>query len=188
MVRTVCCLRLDRNTPVETLVLKARWFTALWLDGIINAIRGGASVNAKKPDPSVSSDPQPGLEVTKVPLTEEVMRVSKQEVVTERIRIKTLVKSTDKLVQQELNTAHVSVIRIPINRIVDEAPVPRTEGEITIVPVLEEVLVVETKLLLKEEVHIRRTLTKDMVEQSMTLRKQEVVIEKLSEEPKIVGK
>jgi hypothetical protein len=44
----------------------------------------------------------------------------------------------------------------------------RTEGDLTIVPVLEEVIVVETKLLLEEEIHIRRTLTKETVERSVT--------------------
>jgi stress response protein YsnF len=187
----VCCVSIEysgRDARLEGAMVRR----TLAPDGMINTMRGGAGVKANNPDPSVSSDPQPRrsagevVEVTKVPLTEEVMRVSKQEVVTGRIRIRTLAEATDKLVQQELNTAHVSVTRIPINRIVDEAPVPRTEGDLTIVPVLEEVLVVETKLLLREEVHIRRTLTKEIVGQSVTLRKQRAVIEKLSEEAKIV--
>jgi stress response protein YsnF len=90
-------------------------------------------------------------------------------------------------VQQELDTAHVSVTRIPINRIVDQAPASRTEGDLTIVPVLEEVLVVETKLLLREEVHIRRTLTKDTVQQSVTLRKQRAVIEEPGGDAELAG-
>jgi len=118
-------------------------------------------------------------EVVRVPLTEEVVNVSKREVVTGRIRIRTLEESSDQLVRQELDTAQVSVTRIPVNRIVDRTPVPRTEGDLTIVPVLEEVLVVETKLMLKEEIHIRRTQTKETVEHSVKLRKQRAVIEEL---------
>jgi hypothetical protein len=68
----------------------------------------------------------------------------------------------------ELDTAHVSVTRAPIDRIVDHVPMSRTEGDLTIVPVFEQVIVVETKLLLKEEIHIRRTLTKETVERSVT--------------------
>ena len=144
-------------------------------------------VNPQVPAPNLSipGDPQPsaspgdGVEVTKVPLTEEVLSVSKQEVVTGRVRIRTVDESTVKLVRQELETAHVSVTRVPINRIVDHAPVPRTEGDLTIVPVLEEVLVVETKLLLKEEIYIRRTLTKETVEHAMTVRQQRAIIEEL---------
>jgi len=118
--------------------------------------------------------------VARVPLTEEVVSVSKREVTTGRVRIRTLEESSDKLVRQELDTAQVSVTRVPVNRIVDRIPVPRTEADLTIVPVLEEVLVVEKRLLLKEEIHIRRTLTKETVEHSVTLRKQRAVIEEHS--------
>jgi uncharacterized protein (TIGR02271 family) len=117
--------------------------------------------------------------VAKVPLTEEGVRVSKREVITGRVRIHTLAESTDELVRQELDTAEVSVTRVPVNRIVDQTPMPRTEGDLTIVPVLEEVLVVEKRLLLKEEIHIRRTLTTETVEHSVTLRKQRAIIEEL---------
>jgi stress response protein YsnF len=67
---------------------------------------------------------------------------------------------------------------VPIDRLVDVAPAIRTEGDVTIIPVVEEILVVETKLVLKEEVHIRRTLTKETVEQSVTLRKQRAIVER----------
>jgi len=119
------------------------------------------------------------VEVARIPLTEEVVNVSKREVVTGRVRIRTLEESTNKLVQQELDTAEVSVTRVPVNRIVDQPPVPRIEGNLTIVPVLEEVLVVEKKLLLKEEIHIHWTLTKETVEHSVTLRKQRAMIDEL---------
>lgn len=44
------------------------------------------------------------------------------------------------------------------------APEIRTEGDVTIVPVLEEVLVVEKRLVLKEELHIRRRVAAETVE------------------------
>ena len=113
-----------------------------------------------------------------LPLSEEIVHISKREVVTGRVQVRTFAETAEKLVREELDTAQVSVTRVPINRIVDEPPLPRTEGDVTIVPVLEEVLVVETKLLLKEEIHIRRSLTKETVEARVPLRKQRAVIEK----------
>jgi stress response protein YsnF len=56
----------------------------------------------------------------------------------------------------------------------------RTEGDVVIVPVLEEVLVVEKRLVLKEELHIRRDATRENVEVPVTLRKQRAVIERLT--------
>lgn len=50
----------------------------------------------------------------------------------------------------------VEVERIPMNRFIDGPVETRQEGDLTIVPVVEEVLEVRKRLLLKEEVHIRR--------------------------------
>jgi stress response protein YsnF len=49
---------------------------------------------------------------------------------------------------------------------------------VTIVPVLEEVLVVEKRLVLKEELHIRRRVDTESVEVPVTLRKQRAIIER----------
>ena len=51
-------------------------------------------------------------------------------------------------------------------------------GDLTIVPVVEEVLVVEKRLVLKEELHIRRTSQTELVEVPVTLRKQRAVVER----------
>lgn len=127
--------------------------------------------------------PAPGEAVTAtLPLMEEQVRVTKRDVVTERVRVRTVVETTAELVQAELDTEHVTVTRVPVDRIVDAAPDIRTEGDVTVVPVLEEILVVETRLLLKEEVHIRRFSTREAVEQAVTLRKQRVVIEETASE------
>ena len=120
-----------------------------------------------------------GGETERVALAEEVLEVSKREVITGRVRVRTRTKTTEEMVREELDTAHVSVTRGPVNRIVDKPASARTEGEVTIVPVFEEVLVVETKLLLKEEIYIRHTHSKETVEERIPLRKQTAVIEEL---------
>ena len=136
-------------------------------------------------DPNEAAEPRGARQVsspdqddaTSLPLTEEEIHVSKRDVVTGRIRVRTVVDQTEELVRQELNTEHVAVTRVPIDRIVETAPPIRTEGDVTIIPILEEIVVVETKLVLKEEIRIRRTSTRDVVEQPVTLRKQRAVIQ-----------
>lgn len=118
-----------------------------------------------------------------IPLTEEEVRVSKREVVTGKVRVRTVVDATEELVRHDLVTEHLSVTRVPIDRIVEAAPPIRTEGDVAIIPVMEEILVVETRLLLKEEVHIARTATTDPVVQSVTLRKQRAIVEDVAPEP-----
>jgi stress response protein YsnF len=70
----------------------------------------------------------------------------------------------------------VEVERVPVDRPVDAMPSIRQEGEVTIIPVVEEVLKVERCLVLKEEVHIRRVKTTERHQEQVTLRKQEVLV------------
>ena len=51
------------------------------------------------------------------------------------------------------------------------------------IPVVEEVVRVERSLLLKEEVRIRRIRTTERFQESVTLRKQEAVINRLPVAP-----
>ena len=51
-----------------------------------------------------------------------------------------------------------------------------------IIPILEEVLVVEKRLVLKEELHIRRSVTREDIEVPITLRKQRAMVERLGPE------
>ena len=57
---------------------------------------------------------------------------------------------------ERLFADEVAVERVPVNRIVDQMPETRQEGDVLIVPVVEEVLMVQKRLLLKEEVRIQR--------------------------------
>jgi stress response protein YsnF len=115
--------------------------------------------------------------IGKLPLTEEQVYIEKRRVTTGKVRVQTMVDVSDELVTQELTAERVAVSRVPVNRYVEVAPQIRTEGELTIIPVLEEVLVVERKLLLKEEIHIQRTVTTELVTETVPVRKQRAVVE-----------
>jgi len=116
-------------------------------------------------------------EIGKLPLTEEQIHIEKRRVTTGKVRVQTMVDVSDELVTQELTAERVAVSRVPVNRYVEIAPQIRTEGELTIIPILQEVLVVERKLLLKEEIHIQRTVTTELVTETVPVRKQRAVVE-----------
>jgi hypothetical protein len=63
------------------------------------------------------------------------------------------------LVDESLFSEEVSVERVPVNRIVDTPAEIRQEGDTTVFPVMEEVITVQKRLLLKEEVRITRKRT-----------------------------
>jgi len=74
---------------------------------------------------------------------------------------------------------HVDIRRVTVGRDIDDFPAIRYEGETTIIPVVEEVLVVERRLRLKEEIHITRRREREQHQQNVTLRREEVELERL---------
>jgi len=128
-----------------------------------------------------------GEEVTVLPIVEETLHVSKREVITGRVRVRTVTDLSEERVRQELSGQHVEVERVPVDVLIERdaaPPEPRTEGDVTIVPILEEVLVVEKRLLLKEELRITRHRTTNVTEVAVPLRKQRAEIERLKDESK----
>jgi uncharacterized protein (TIGR02271 family) len=113
---------------------------------------------------------------TVIPLLQEELSVAKRVVETARVRVSRVTHDHQQLVDELLNHEKVEVERVPIDRPVDAMPSIRQEGEVTIIPVVEEVLKVERCLVLKEEVHIRRIKTTERHQEQVTLRKQEVLV------------
>jgi stress response protein YsnF len=72
------------------------------------------------------------------------------------------------------------VERVAVNRYIEEPVAIRREKEKTIIPVLEEVLVVEKRLLLKEELHVSKRTTEVRNPQEAVVRSEEVEIENMA--------
>jgi uncharacterized protein (TIGR02271 family) len=113
-----------------------------------------------------------------LPLASEELHVAKRIVTSGRVRIRTAVEEREEVARLSLASEEPEITRVPVNREVDAAPTIRTEGEVTIVPVLEEVMVIEKRLVLREELHIRRRVSHDTFEAPVTLRRETAVIER----------
>lgn len=113
-----------------------------------------------------------------VPLVEEQAEVGTRRVETGRVRVTKTVTERTEVADLPLTREEVDVERVAVNRVIDGPVEPRREGDTLIVPVVEEVLVVEKRLLLREELRIttRRTETRDP--QTVTLRREEAVVER----------
>src|SRR5712672_4402770 len=116
-----------------------------------------------------------------IPVFEEEVIVDKHSVVTGRVRVRTITESVDDVARATLEEQNIEIRRVPIDQVVDTPPSVRTEGDITIIPVLEEVLVVEKRLLLKEELHIRPHTESEVIEKPITRRKQRVIVDRIPE-------
>ena len=111
-----------------------------------------------------------------IPLHVEDVLVSKRRVDKSVVRIGTVTRHRDQLVEEQLSHERVEVEHVPIGRYVNSIPPVREQGDVTIMSVIEEVVVVERKLLLREEVHIRRVRTTEHHVETVKLREQEAVI------------
>ena len=121
-----------------------------------------------------------------VPVVHEQFRVDKHTVDTGRgVRIHKSVSEQRHTIEEELLRDAVAVRRVAVDRIVppSQAPVTRQEGDTLIVPVLEEVLVVEKRLRIREEIHITRTHSPQLHAETDTLRTEQVANERFDEGP-----
>ena len=117
-----------------------------------------------------------------ISLVEETAHVDKRLVETGRVRIRTHTEVTEQVLRETLRSDAVGVTRVPVDRVIMEgevAPQVRTEAGVTIIPVLEEVLVIEKRLVLKEEIHISQSTMGQDVEVPVTLHKQRATVERI---------
>jgi stress response protein YsnF len=117
------------------------------------------------------------IEEQVLPLYSEELSVSRRKVERGvRVHVRTI--SHDHLIDGSLAHEMVEVERVAIGRPVDAAPPVREEGDTTVISVVEEILVVERRLILKEEIRLRRSRVTEQHREIVTLREQQVVIER----------
>jgi len=113
-----------------------------------------------------------------LPLAEEQLSIHKRSVTTGRVRITTSVDEREHWIHESLEREAVTVERVAVDRIVDETPQIRQVGDVMIIPVVEEVAVVEKRLLLKEEIHVSKRRYVESVDEPVTLKSTRAAIER----------
>jgi uncharacterized protein (TIGR02271 family) len=109
-------------------------------------------------------------------LAAEELSVSKETVETGRLRVATRTREREAVIDENLAREHVEIETVPIGLRIDAMPKTRQEGDTTIIPIVEEKLVVERRLVLKEEVRIKRVRTTESHKETVMLRYQEAVV------------
>jgi|SRR5581483_7411917 len=118
-------------------------------------------------------------ELTGIPIIEESAVVTKRVVDRGGVRVTKRVREREEIVDEPLRQERVTVERVPINQLVDRVPTTRRDGDTLVVPVLEEIMVVEKRLVLKEELRVTIRQESRRQPQSVTLRREEAVIERI---------
>jgi uncharacterized protein (TIGR02271 family) len=113
------------------------------------------------------------------PLHVEELSVAKRVISKDRVQVSTVTRQHEELVDEFLAREHVEIERIPIGKPIDAMPPVREDGDTIVVPVVEETVVVERRLVLKEEVRIRKVRETERYQERVLLRKQEAVVARL---------
>jgi uncharacterized protein (TIGR02271 family) len=115
-----------------------------------------------------------------VPVYQEELSVDKRTVEIGSARITKHVEQRESVVDEPLLRQEVQIDHVPINQMWEgPPPPPRYEADKLIVPLLEEVLVVEKRLMLKEELHISRVQRTVREPQKVMLRSEHVTVERV---------
>lgn len=123
-----------------------------------------------------AAGPRETVEEVVLPVAEERARIETRDRIVGRVRVRTETREEEVELAETLRASRVEIERVPVEAFVDEAPAVREEGEVTIVPVVEEVLV--RRLFLREEVRLRRITEERELRERVALRSQDAVVER----------
>jgi uncharacterized protein (TIGR02271 family) len=118
-----------------------------------------------------------------VPVVREQVHVGKRVRETGQVVVHIEPHVSREVVDVPLVEQDIDIQRVPVNRQVDKSSPPRQEGDTTIVPIYEEVLVVEKRLMLKEEIHITRRQRERHERQEVEVRAEQVHVLRTTDDP-----
>ena len=122
-------------------------------------------------------EPENTTAETIIPVVEESILLEKKTVDTAKVIISKKVTEHQEEINIPLLQEQYEVVRVPVNQTVASLPAAiRHEGDTTIISVVREVLVVEKRYEIVEELHITKRVTEHMETQSITLQSEEVSV------------
>lgn len=117
------------------------------------------------------------VEEERIPLIEEQVVIEKRQETGRTVSVTTRPVTEDVTVREPVMRESVTVERVPVGAVVDRMPEVREDGDLTVIPVVEERVRIVTELVLVEEIHLRRTRREDVHEETVTLARTEVDID-----------
>lgn len=113
-----------------------------------------------------------------ITVVEETPVVEKHIKSGDTVRVRTIVHQNEVVVDEPTMAETVEIERVRCDQWVDGPQQIRQDGETTVIPILEEVVVIEKRLRLIEEVRITRRQVGHTVPRRVTVRRQEAVVER----------
>jgi len=122
--------------------------------------------------------PKPSSDPAVLPLIEEELRVGHERVDTAVVRVAVDAEETVQTVPLDTIVETTEVERVRVDRPVSERSAPWHEGDVLVVPVYEERVVVQRVLVLAEEVRLRQVRTRHTEDLEVVLRKERARVER----------
>jgi uncharacterized protein (TIGR02271 family) len=136
--------------------------------------------NAAATDEKFSQEIEADNRTLIFPVIEEAAFLDKRVVETGKVRISKRISEREELIDEPLFREEVTVERVPINQYVDQPPQVRHEGDVMIIPVVQEQLVMQKRLVLVEELRVRKQVVETHQPQSVTLRREEIEVRRVA--------
>lgn len=113
-----------------------------------------------------------------IPVVEEAVRVGTRAVSRSAVHVSKIIREEETEIDASSIEDEVVIERVERNVWLDAPVQPRHEGDAYVVPVMEEVTVVEKRLVLREELYIRKRKVRRPAKRNVRLRREEVRIER----------
>jgi uncharacterized protein (TIGR02271 family) len=119
-----------------------------------------------------------------VPIVQEELVIDKQKRETGKVRVHKHVQTRQETVDEPGYIEELFFERVPVNKVIDAPQTSRYEGQTLVIPLIEEELVVQKRLVLREELRVTKKRREVRNKQNVTLRKEEVTIDRINPESK----
>ena len=128
---------------------------------------------------NIPDDDEASLDAV-IRLAEERLSVTKRVVESGRVRVHRTTTEKIQKVDVPLASETYEVHSVPVGKEVRKVPAIRETKTEIIVPVVEEVLVIERRLVLREELHIRKVRSVQRHTEEFTLRVQNATVDRVA--------
>ena len=112
-----------------------------------------------------------------IPVIQETAEVTKRVVDRGALRVTKIVSESEEVIPTPTESEEVEIEHVARNVWLKKPASVRRKGDVLIIPVMEEVTVVEKRLFLREEVFIRKRKVKVPGQTRVTLRHEAIQVE-----------
>ncbi|HEX7152723.1 MAG TPA: DUF2382 domain-containing protein [Thermoanaerobaculia bacterium] len=112
-----------------------------------------------------------------IPVVREEATVTKRTVDRGGVRVTKRVREHEEVIDVSTTYEDIEIEHVARNQWLKKPAKTRQDGDTLIIPIMEEVVVTETRILLREEVYIRRKKIKTPKTETVRLRREEIEVE-----------